>query len=99
MGKQYFEIITTQGDRGDLTKTAASHKAKLNNYIRHGIILDNEAMMKLREDLMPIAFGGQRETKSIECCSQSSSMTLEKDGQMYDFVTVLCCEDEVGEGE
>lgn len=96
---QYFEIITTQGDRGDLTKTATSHKQKLNNYINHGIILDIAAMGKLSDDRRPIAYGGQKPTKPVEVCSQSSSMTMEKDGQVYDFVTVLYCEDEVGEGK
>lgn len=94
MSKAYFTTITTTGLYPSFEATASKHNQKLQNYLKYGITLDDEAMGPLKPELKPVALGGQRVSVEREVEHMAGGVTVDQNGQRYCFWTTLCCEEE-----
>lgn len=94
MGNQYFETIVTKGKIPNLETTAASHKQKLNNYLKYGVAFDDSRISGLQPNMKPVALGGQVAPVNREVHHMNTVSTMEDNGQTYGITTILCCEDE-----
>lgn len=98
MEGKYFYTITTIGLHPNFSEAAEVHNQKLQNYLDYGSPYDNAAIMKLKDDLRPVAKGGLKATVKREVHHMEGGALIDQNGQRYCFWTQLCCEDEV-EGE
>ena len=91
----YFETIRTSGTHDHMEDICDTHKSKLNNYQKYGIIIAgnpaNFAPIYRPKDYD----GGQNENtreRRIKHMNTTSAVTV--NGQTVSLITVLCCNDD-----